>query len=71
MALTILDEAYNQADRNENIPNWLQSEILIDSRNIENSHYPNSQKYQSKIDNVKNIVNFPLGDRFIDQAFTT
>lgn len=69
-ALEKLDAAYELAEK-EKAPNWLLSEILIDSRNIKSKMGYYQTEYQKKLDSSENFVHFPIADRFLKIAFET
>ncbi|MCW2281225.1 hypothetical protein QUD55_02580 [Lactococcus lactis] len=67
-ALENLDRAY-ELGKKEKVPNWLLSEILIDSRNIKNQLGYYQTEYQQKLDTLESIVHFPIADRFLKMAY--
>lgn len=67
-ALSYLENALNSDDHVE-IPQWLLNDILIDCRNIQNKIDPLNNKFQEQINNLDNLLYFPLGDRLIGNAF--
>lgn len=69
-ALSALDKAYELAEETK-VPNWLLGDILIDSRNIYSKLKLFENKYQKRINELNNFIYFPVGDRFLKEAFET
>lgn len=69
-ALSSLDKAYEFAEETK-VPNWLLGDILIDSRNIYSKLNLFENNYQKKINELSNFIYFPIGDRFLKEAFET
>ncbi|MDT2423653.1 hypothetical protein P7D66_14830 [Enterococcus avium] len=67
-AMFDLNNAYDLAE-NKKIPNWLLGDILIDCRNIQSKLEPRNSNYQDKIIEMDNFIHYPVGDRFLKQAF--
>lgn len=69
-ALSALDKAYEFAKETK-APNWLLGDILIDSRNIYSKLNLIENDYQKRINELSNFIYFPIGDRFLKEAFET
>lgn len=69
-ALLDLDTAFELANTKK-VPSWLLGDILIDSRNIQSKLNPRDSKYQDKIIDLDDFVYYPVGDRFLKEAFET
>lgn len=67
-ALEKLNDAYSLGEELK-APNWLLSEILIDSRNIHGRMGYYETEYQQKLNKLDSIVHFPIADRFSKQAY--
>lgn len=67
-ALKFLDSAFILAEES-NAPEWLLGEILIDSRNISGRMDRTDLKYQSLINERDKFIYFPIGDRYLKNAF--
>jgi len=69
-ALSVLDTAYELGEEKK-VPNWILGDILIDSRNIYSRKELIENKYQERIEELNNFIYFPVGDRFLKEAFET
>lgn len=67
-ALKELDKAYQLAEESK-LPEWLLGDILIDCRNIQGKARVFDQKYQDEINSLSTFIYFPVGDRFVKEAF--
>lgn len=67
-AISKLDTAHKQAEK-YHFNNWLAGDILIDCRNIHNKLNVIESKYQNMIGELNGLVIFPVGDRFVKEAF--
>lgn len=69
-ALRAEEEALKLARKN-NLPEWIQHDILIDCRNLENIKTRGMKygKYQKELDDMTSFVYFPVADRELEQAY--
>ncbi|TWW13748.1 hypothetical protein LABALGNA3A7_06710 [Dellaglioa algida] len=67
-ALEKLDKAYQLA-KESGAPDWLLGDMLIDSRNIKGNNRSFYEKDQDKIKTMNTYIHFPVGDRFVKEAF--
>lgn len=69
-ALRTEEEALDVAKK-ENTPEWIQHEILIDCRNLENikNHGNIYGKHQEELDVMTSFVYFPVADRLLEQTY--
>ena len=68
-ALRTEEEALELA-RKSKLPEWIQHDILIDCRNLENIKNRKTiyGKHQTELDGMSSFVYFPVADRELEQA---
>ncbi|EGO6578287.1 hypothetical protein GZ782_002766, partial [Enterococcus faecalis] len=69
-ALEDLDGALKLA-KEKNAPDWLLGDMLIDARNISSRMKTDNLKYKEQINEMKKFIHFPVGDRYLKNAFET
>lgn len=70
-ALRTEEEAL-EAAKKANAPEWIQHEILIDCRNLENikNHGTVYGEHQKELDAMTSFVYFPIADRSLEQTYS-